>query len=191
MGGALVGLLVYEFGVYVWHRTMHNSTVLWRLFHQMHHSAERVDTFGAFWFSPLDIAGWTLLASLALTLVVGITAEATTRRAAGRRRCCGLPARQRAHATVAGLPGPASRVAFASPRARRARIATTRTCRCSTCCWVLSITLANLRRSWASTTAPPRASSTCCWPATCPRRRARAHRRAPPDRKPSPISKFP
>ena len=76
--GALVGLLVYEFGVYAWHRTMHNSSVLWRLFHQMHHSAERVDTFGAFWFSPLDMAGWTLLSSLALTLVVGITAEATT-----------------------------------------------------------------------------------------------------------------
>jgi sterol desaturase/sphingolipid hydroxylase (fatty acid hydroxylase superfamily) len=77
-GGAAVGVLVYEFGVYVWHRTMHSSTVLWRLFHQMHHSAERVDTYGAFWFSPLDMVGWTALSSLALTLVVGITAEATT-----------------------------------------------------------------------------------------------------------------
>ena len=77
-GGAAVGALIYEFGVYVWHRTMHNSTVLWRLFHQMHHSAERVDTYGAFWFSPLDMIGWTVLSSLALTLVVGITAEATT-----------------------------------------------------------------------------------------------------------------
>jgi sterol desaturase/sphingolipid hydroxylase (fatty acid hydroxylase superfamily) len=77
-GGAAVGLLVYEFGVYVWHRTLHSSTVLWRLFHQMHHSAERVDTYGAFWFSPLDMVGWTVLASLALTLVVGLTAAATT-----------------------------------------------------------------------------------------------------------------
>jgi sterol desaturase/sphingolipid hydroxylase (fatty acid hydroxylase superfamily) len=77
-GGALAGLLVYEAGVYVWHRTMHSSTVLWRLFHQMHHSAERIDTYGAFWFSPLDMIGWTVLFSLALTLGVGITAEATT-----------------------------------------------------------------------------------------------------------------
>lgn len=77
-GGALVGVLVYEFGVYVWHRTMHSNNALWRVFHQMHHSAERVDAYGAFWFSPADLVGWTVLYSLALTLVVGITAEATT-----------------------------------------------------------------------------------------------------------------
>ena len=51
-GGAVVGLLVYEAGVYFWHRTMHGSDRLWRVFHQMHHSAERLDTYGAFWFSP-------------------------------------------------------------------------------------------------------------------------------------------
>lgn len=76
--GALVGLLVYEAGVYLWHRAMHASDLLWRSFHQWHHSAERLDTFGAFWFSPLDMIGWTVLASLALTLVVGLTPAATT-----------------------------------------------------------------------------------------------------------------
>ena len=57
---------------------MHSSNVLWRTFHQMHHSAERLDTFGAFWFSPLDMVGWTALFSLCLTLGVGLSAEATT-----------------------------------------------------------------------------------------------------------------
>ena len=57
---------------------MHRSDVLWRTFHQMHHSAERLDTFGAFWFSPLDMIGWTALFSLCLTLGVGLTPEATT-----------------------------------------------------------------------------------------------------------------
>src|SRR5688572_24108681 len=57
-GGALVGLLVYELGAYVWHRGMHGSTLLWRAVHQMHHSAERLDTYSAFWFSPLDMIGW-------------------------------------------------------------------------------------------------------------------------------------
>ncbi|HLF11735.1 MAG TPA: sterol desaturase family protein [Gammaproteobacteria bacterium] len=75
-GGAVIGLLVYEAGVYAWHRTMHSSPLLWRAFHQMHHSAERVDTYGAFWFSPLDMAGWTALSSLSLTLVIGIAPEA-------------------------------------------------------------------------------------------------------------------
>ena len=77
-GGAAVGVLVYELFAYVWHRSMHASTALWRAFHQMHHSAERLDTFGAFWFSPLDMIGWTALFSLVLTLVVGVTPQAAT-----------------------------------------------------------------------------------------------------------------
>jgi sterol desaturase/sphingolipid hydroxylase (fatty acid hydroxylase superfamily) len=75
--GAVTGLVVYEAGVYVWHRAMHASSLLWRVFHQMHHSAERVDAYGAFWFSPFDMIGWTALFSLCLVVVAGITPEAT------------------------------------------------------------------------------------------------------------------
>ncbi len=77
-GGAAVGLVVYELGVYAWHRALHGSTTLWRGFHQMHHSAERLDTFGAFYFSPLDMVGWTALSSLCLTLGVGVVPQAAT-----------------------------------------------------------------------------------------------------------------
>ena len=76
--GAAVGLLVYEAVAYAWHRSMHGADWLWRGVHQMHHSSERLDSFSAFWFSPLDMAGWTAASSLALTLLVGITAEAAT-----------------------------------------------------------------------------------------------------------------
>ncbi len=76
--GALAGLLVYELGVYCWHLGMHSSDFLWRLFHQTHHSAERIDTYGAFWMSPFDMAGFTLLYSACLTLVIGVTPEAAT-----------------------------------------------------------------------------------------------------------------
>jgi len=76
--GAIVGLLVYETLVYGWHRAMHGHDALWRSFHQMHHSAERLDTYGAFWFSPLDMAGFTLVGSLALSLVVGLSPAAVT-----------------------------------------------------------------------------------------------------------------
>lgn len=70
------GFLVLEFGIYAWHRTMHNVTFLWRWFHQMHHSAERVDIWGALYFHPFDSIGWTLLGSLALVLGFGVSAEA-------------------------------------------------------------------------------------------------------------------
>jgi len=69
LAGATIGVIVYEAGVWAWHRSLHGSNLLWRYSHQWHHSAERVDTWGAFWFSPLDMVGWTALFSLALTLV--------------------------------------------------------------------------------------------------------------------------
>jgi sterol desaturase/sphingolipid hydroxylase (fatty acid hydroxylase superfamily) len=77
-GGALAGLLVIEAGTYAWHRGMHASPVLWRSFHQMHHSSERLDSYSAFWFSPLDMVGWTVLGSLCLTLGVGLAPQAAT-----------------------------------------------------------------------------------------------------------------
>ncbi len=77
VGGAIVALLIYECGVYIWHRSMHKSDILWRIFHQMHHSAERVDTYGAFFFSPMDMIGFTFLTSLALVVAGGFTVQAT------------------------------------------------------------------------------------------------------------------
>ena len=74
--GAIVGVLALELGLYWWHRLLHHSSFMWRWFHQVHHSAERVDIGGAFYFSPLDMAGFTLASSLSLVLVVGVSAEA-------------------------------------------------------------------------------------------------------------------
>jgi sterol desaturase/sphingolipid hydroxylase (fatty acid hydroxylase superfamily) len=76
-GGGLVALLIYELGVYFWHRSMHKSHLLWKVFHQMHHSAERVDVYGAYYFSPMDMIGFTFLTSLAMVVVGGFTAQAT------------------------------------------------------------------------------------------------------------------
>ncbi|MGI9550147.1 MAG: sterol desaturase family protein, partial [Aurantibacter sp.] len=78
IGGGLLGVLLYEFGVYVWHRALHTSDFLWRTFHQMHHSAERLDTYGAFYFSPMDMIGWTVLGSLCFALLVGLSPQAIT-----------------------------------------------------------------------------------------------------------------
>ena len=76
--GALVAVLLYEFGVFVWHYLMHRSNFLWKTFHQMHHSAERLDTYGAFFFSPLDMVGWTVLGSICFSLIAGLTPQAIT-----------------------------------------------------------------------------------------------------------------
>jgi sterol desaturase/sphingolipid hydroxylase (fatty acid hydroxylase superfamily) len=77
LGGAAAGVLAYEVGSYIWHRSMHASNFLWRTVHQMHHSAERLDTYSAFWFSPLDMIGWTVIFSVSLT-IAGVTPAAAT-----------------------------------------------------------------------------------------------------------------
>jgi sterol desaturase/sphingolipid hydroxylase (fatty acid hydroxylase superfamily) len=76
VGGAIVGFLGLQLGIYAWHRTLHRVPFLFRWFHQMHHSAERVDVFGAFYFHPLDTAAFALVGSLAVVLVLGVTAPA-------------------------------------------------------------------------------------------------------------------
>lgn len=75
---ATLGVLLYEFGVFVWHRSMHKSDVLWKVFHQMHHSAERLDTYGAFYFSPFDMIGFTLLGTVCFSFIMGLPAQAVT-----------------------------------------------------------------------------------------------------------------
>ncbi len=74
--GTVVGLLVVQLASYWWHRALHGVPFLFRTFHQMHHSAERVDIFGAFYFHPLDFLGFTFVTSFALVMVVGVTPEA-------------------------------------------------------------------------------------------------------------------
>jgi sterol desaturase/sphingolipid hydroxylase (fatty acid hydroxylase superfamily) len=71
-----IGFLVLEFGIYFWHRLMHSWDPLWRATHQMHHSAERVDIWGAYYFHPLDTVGWALLGSACLVGIFGMAPEA-------------------------------------------------------------------------------------------------------------------
>lgn len=77
-GQFVLALFVFELLLYCWHRALHELTPLWRVFHQMHHSAERLDSFGAFYFSPMDMIGFTFLGSLALVVVIGVNAQAAT-----------------------------------------------------------------------------------------------------------------
>lgn len=72
------GILIYELGMYVWHRSMHKSNWLWKVCHQMHHSAERLDTYGAFYFSPFDMIGFTLLGTLCFSFIAGLPPQAIT-----------------------------------------------------------------------------------------------------------------
>lgn len=75
-GGSAVGILVYEFIHYWYHRAAHQWNWLWRAAHQMHHSAESVDAFGAYYLSPLDVFMFTTLGSLVFYPLLGLVPEA-------------------------------------------------------------------------------------------------------------------
>ena len=71
-GGALAAMLLYQAVGYAYHRSLHASDWLFRVVHQQHHSAERLDAASAFLFHPFDMIGWTVVSTLALTLL-GVT----------------------------------------------------------------------------------------------------------------------
>ena len=75
-GGAVVGVLVYEFCHYWYHRAAHKFDWLWRAGHQMHHSAESLDAFGAYYLHPVDAFNFTSLSSLVFFPLLGLTVEA-------------------------------------------------------------------------------------------------------------------
>ena len=74
----LIGLLFYQFVLYFWHRSMHRTDALWKVFHQMHHSSEKMDIPSTFYFSPMDMIGFTLLGSLVFALTMGLSPQAIT-----------------------------------------------------------------------------------------------------------------
>ncbi len=78
VGGAIVAILIFEALLYFWHKAIHRNLTLWRIFHQMHHSAERVDTFGTFYFSIMDTIGFSLIASFSLVLIIGVQPQSIT-----------------------------------------------------------------------------------------------------------------
>ncbi len=68
-----VAYLVSTLVFYAWHRARHEVPVLWRVFHQMHHSACRIELLTSFYKHPLEqLANSVLSAAIAYPLL-GLT----------------------------------------------------------------------------------------------------------------------
>jgi len=72
VGGAMLGYAVVSLVSYAWHRSAHTFSPMWRLFHQIHHSPQRVDMSGAALFHPLETVAFLLIGALVTTLVLGL-----------------------------------------------------------------------------------------------------------------------
>lgn len=70
--GYPLGLLVASGIGYGWHRAEHRFDVLWRMTHQLHHSALRVDIPGAFYSHPMEVLIKSTLGILVGTVLLGL-----------------------------------------------------------------------------------------------------------------------
>ena len=72
VGGAVVGYAAVSLVSYVWHRSAHSFPLMWRTFHQIHHSPQRVDMSGATLFHPFETIVFVLISTVTTTLVLGL-----------------------------------------------------------------------------------------------------------------------
>ena len=68
--------LATSFVFYWWHRATHRFDLLWRVFHQLHHSARRVEALTAFYAHPLDSAAAICISGGASYLLLGASPAA-------------------------------------------------------------------------------------------------------------------
>lgn len=75
VGGAALAFVMTELVGYWVHRASH-SRLPWRAYHQLHHSAERVDVYGSAFFHPLEIAIGGFAGAAVNTLLLGVSGQA-------------------------------------------------------------------------------------------------------------------
>jgi sterol desaturase/sphingolipid hydroxylase (fatty acid hydroxylase superfamily) len=71
-----ISFLLASFLAYWWHRAMHRFDLLWRVFHQLHHSPSRIEVLTSFYIHPFDGAAATLINACCAYLVFGASASA-------------------------------------------------------------------------------------------------------------------
>jgi len=76
VGQALVAYLVSSFVYYWWHRVRHDSSLFWRLCHQLHHSPRRIELVTAFYKHPVEITLNSLLSAAIVYPLLGCTVAA-------------------------------------------------------------------------------------------------------------------
>jgi sterol desaturase/sphingolipid hydroxylase (fatty acid hydroxylase superfamily) len=67
----LTGWFIGTFVFYWWHRARHDVNILWRVFHQVHHSPARIEMLTAFYKHPVEIATDSVISSALMFSLLG------------------------------------------------------------------------------------------------------------------------
>jgi sterol desaturase/sphingolipid hydroxylase (fatty acid hydroxylase superfamily) len=76
IAGGFVAYFIATFIFYWWHRWRHTIDFLWRHFHQIHHSPQRLEVITSFYKHPLEMTVNSVIGSLLVYTLLGLNAEA-------------------------------------------------------------------------------------------------------------------
>ncbi len=74
--GGLIAYFIATFVFYWWHRLRHEHDVLWRGFHQIHHSPQRLEVITSFYKHPGEMIVNSIIGSLLVYALLGLSLEA-------------------------------------------------------------------------------------------------------------------
>ena len=74
--GGLLAYFIATFVFYWWHRWRHEVNVLWRGFHQIHHSPQRIEVITSFYKHPGEMVVNSLIGSTLVYTLLGLSLEA-------------------------------------------------------------------------------------------------------------------
>ena len=74
--GGLLAYVIATFVFYWWHRWRHESWLLWRIFHQIHHSPQRIEVITSFYKHPIEMVVNSLIVSALVYALLGLSPEA-------------------------------------------------------------------------------------------------------------------
>src|SRR5438105_6218660 len=74
--GGVTAYFIATFIFYWWHRWRHEVGILWRLFHQIHHSPQRIELITSFYKHPGEMIVNSLIGSALVYALLGLSVEA-------------------------------------------------------------------------------------------------------------------
>lgn len=86
LAGGIVAYFIGTFVFYWWHRWRHEVDILWQLFHQIHHSPQRIEVITSFYKHPGEMVVNSLIGSALCYTLLGLSLEG----GAAFTACCAL-----------------------------------------------------------------------------------------------------
>ncbi|HEY0200600.1 MAG TPA: sterol desaturase family protein [Burkholderiaceae bacterium] len=74
--GGLLAYFIATFFFYWWHRWRHENHLLWRMFHQIHHSPQRLEVITSFYKHPVEMVANSIIGSALVYALLGLSLEA-------------------------------------------------------------------------------------------------------------------